>query len=276
MNLDGKDVTELLAVAQAGTRAAGQIALRHAHGKIIDKGDRDFVSEADVAAEHAVRELLNQRTPGIPTLGEEEGGPDPSADLVWVVDPIDGTVNYLRGLPTFAVTLSLLTAGQTALAATYLPDHDAMYTAIQGHGSHLNGKPLSASAPANLREAVIAIDQFTFVDDDPQAMNALRLGIIQALVPIVHRLRIYGASAVDLAWTAQGKLDACIMLGNKPWDTSGGVLMARESGAVATDIAGVAHSVSSESALVASPLIGEELLAAIGSVVSAGRSHAGS
>jgi myo-inositol-1(or 4)-monophosphatase len=263
VNLDGYDATELLAIAQAATRAAGQIAVGHAHGKIVDKGDRDFVSEADLASEHAVRELLQNKTPDVPILGEEEGGPDPSSGLVWVVDPIDGTVNYLQGLPTFAVTLSLLSEGQTALAATYLPETDAMYTAVQGQGSYVNGQRLAASTTASLREAVIAIDQFTFVDDDPESTNDIRLGIIQSLVPVVHRLRIYGASAVDLAWVAQGKLDGCIVLANKPWDTSGGVLLAREAGAVATDVRGQIHELVSDTTVVAAVGIGAQLVAAL-------------
>jgi myo-inositol-1(or 4)-monophosphatase len=263
VNLDGNDATELLAIARTATRAAGQITLGHAHGKIVDKGDRDFVSEADLAAEHAVRELLQNKTPDIPILGEEQGGPNPSTGLVWVVDPIDGTVNYLQGLPTFAVTLSLLAGGEAALAATYLPETDAMYTAVQGQGSFLNGQRLAASTTASLREAVIAIDQFTFIDDDPQAMNDIRLGIIQALVPVVHRLRIYGASAVDLAWVAQGKLDGCIILANKPWDTSGGVLISREAEAIATDIEGAPHCLDAATTVVASERIAKGLLSTI-------------
>lgn len=273
MNLDSTDAADLLAIAQTAARAAGRVAMGHAHGKIIDKGDRDFVSEADLAAEHEVRELLNHRTPDIPILGEEEGGPDLSTGLVWVVDPIDGTVNYLQGLPTFAVTLSLVSDGETALAATYLPEPDEMYTALQGHGSHLNGHRLSAGTPANLREAVVAIDQFTFVDDDPQAMNDLRLSVIRALVPVVHRVRIYGASAVDLAWTAEGKLDACIILANKPWDTSGGVLLAREAGAIATDIEGAPHQLSSETTVVSSPEIADTVLTALRAAVAAPNVH---
>lgn len=255
----GPDHAALLDLAQAATRAAGKIVLSHAHSNVVDKGDRDFVSDADLAAEATVRDLLESKTPGIPILGEEHGGPDPTAGTLWVVDPIDGTVNYLQGLPSFAVTVSLLVKGDTALAATYLPATDEMYTAIRGHGSHLNGLRLTCSTTADLRQAIIAIDQFTFVDDDPEAMNSTRLGIIQALVPKVHRLRIYGASAVELAWVAQGKLDACIILANKPWDTSGGVLVAREAGAVANDLEGTCHQLGSAATVVASPLIAKAL-----------------
>ena len=263
MSLDSNDAPELLAIAQAAARAAGRIALGHAHGEIVDKGDRDFVSEADLASEHAVRQLLRAKTPNIPILGEEAGGPDPAIGLVWVVDPIDGTVNYLRGLPTFAIALSLLSDGETVLAATYLPEADAIYTAVRGQGSYVNGQRLTASSTAGLRKAVITIDQFTFVDDDPEAMNDLRLGIIQALVPVVHRLRIYGASAIDLAWVAQGKLDGCIILANKPWDTSGGVLLAREAGAIATDLEGAPHSLEAATTIVASSRIAEHLQSSI-------------
>ena len=112
-------------------------------GTITDKGDRDLSPEMDLASEHAVRELLHDRTPDIPLLGEEEGGPDPSTGLCWVLDPIDGTVNYLPELPTYAIALSLIHAGQTVLAATHMPATETTYTATSGGGAYVDGKPLA-------------------------------------------------------------------------------------------------------------------------------------
>lgn len=255
MSLDGKDLEHLLALAERAARMGGEIARSHAHGTVTDKGDRDLVSEADIASETAIRELLTARSPNIPILGEEGGGPDPTHGLVWVVDPIDGTINHLHGLPTYAVAICLLINGEACAAATYQPEADAMYTAIKGVGAQRNGEPIKCSNTNELRQAVVAIDQFTFTAADPAAANATRLDVLRGLIPIVGRVRIHGSSALDLVWVADGKLDACLILANHPWDTSGGVLIAREAGAVASDVVGATHGLASLSTFVANPQI---------------------
>lgn len=264
MSLDGKDLEHLLAVAERAARVGGEIARSHGHGTVTDKGDRDLVSRADLASEAAIRSLLVKHSPDIPILGEEGGGPDPNGGPVWVVDPIDGTVNHLHGLPTYAVAISLLVDGSTALAATYLPAADAMYTAIEkSTGARRNSRPIRCSTTAELRQAVVALDQFTFTAPDPASANAARLEVLRALIPIVGRVRIHGASAVDLAWVAEGKLDACVILANNTWDTSGGVFLARKAGAVANDIDGSAHALGSSSTIVSGPNIASALLATV-------------
>lgn len=264
MSLTGHDLARLLALAEQAARTGGEIARGHAHGQVTDKGDRDLVSDADLASEAAIRELLGRTTPDIPILGEEGGGPDPEHGPVWVVDPIDGTINHLHGLPTYATAVSLLDDGEAVLAATHLPEGDAMYTAAKGRGAMRNGQPIRTSARTELRQAVVAMDQFTFTAADPEADNAARLEVLRALVPVVNRVRIHGCSAVDLTWVADGRLDASIILANKPWDTSGGVLIAREAGAIASDRAGVSHQTSSTTTVVAaSPALAEAIVAAI-------------
>lgn len=263
MSLDDKDLDHLLALAERAARVGGEIARSRAHGTVTDKGDRDLVSEADIASEEAIRELLIAHSPDIPILGEEGGGPDPATGPVWVVDPIDGTINHLHGLPTYAVTICLLLDGEGTVAATYQPEADAMFTAVKGRGAHRNSEPITCSNAQELRQAVVAIDQFTFTAADPEAANAKRLEILRALIPNVGRLRIHGSSALDLAWVADGRLDACLILANHPWDTSSGVLIAREAGAVASDVTGAVHGLTSMTTMVASPAIAAELAAAL-------------
>lgn len=257
------DTTAMLSLATKAVHQAGQIISSGDPGTVTDKGDRDLSTEMDLASEHAVRELLHDRTPDIPLLGEEEGGPDPSTGICWVLDPIDGTVNYLHHLPTFAIALSLIEAGQTIAAVTHMPATQTTYTATVGGGAYVDGKALAASTTGRLTDALIAIDQFTFVDDDPEQVNALRLSLIEQLTPVVHRIRINGSSAVDLAWTAEGKLDACIMLANNPWDTSAGALFAREAGAVVTDLQGQPHQIDSTMTVAAAPNIADDLVRAL-------------
>jgi len=256
---DASEIASLLGSAMEAVQQAGQIVAAGDPGKVTDKGDRDLSTEMDLASEHAVRELLEARTPDIPLLGEEEGGPDPSTGLCWVLDPIDGTVNYLHHLPTFAIALSLIEAGETVLAAAHMPATQSTYTASIGCGAWVDGKRLAASKTSNLTDALVSVDQFTFVDDEPEQVNALRLQLIEHLTPVVHRIRINGSSVVDLAWTAEGKLDACIMLANKPWDTSAGALLAREAGAVVMDLEGRPHHLGSTMTVAAAPDIAEHL-----------------
>jgi myo-inositol-1(or 4)-monophosphatase len=254
---------DLLATAAEAVQRAGEVICARLPEHVDDKGDRDPTSDVDLAAEHGIRDFLRTRTPEIPILGEEEGGPNASTGVVWVVDPIDGTVNYLHGLPNYAVSLSLIDDGETLLAATHLPELHTTYTALHGHGAHADKRRISTSLVTSLRESLVAIDQFTFSAANAAQVNALRLTLIRHLTPLVQRLRIHGASAIDLAWTAHGRLDACIILANNPWDTSAGVLLAREAGAKVVDIGGQRHTLRSDTTVVATPGIADQLVTAI-------------
>ncbi|MGH4022051.1 MAG: inositol monophosphatase family protein, partial [Pseudonocardiaceae bacterium] len=146
------------------------------------------------------------------------------------VGPIDGTVNYLHGAPLYAIFLSLV-RNEVALAAVIdLPFLGTQYSALRSHGSYANNERLHVSARQKLDAALVSIDQYTF-GENAQRKNNVRHSLTKHLASHVQRIRMLGTSAIDLAWTAQGRLDACIMLGNKPWDTSAGVLIAREAGA---------------------------------------------
>ncbi len=257
------ETTELLTLAVEAAQRAGQLINSARPKTITDKGDRDLTSDVDVAAEHTIRDLLYTKAPAIPMLGEESGGADPSTGLVWIVDPIDGTVNYLHGLPTYAVSISLVDNSRTALAVLHVPETKTTYTTIRSQGAQADGQPIHASRVTSLRDSLIAIDQLTFSSPNPAPANALRVTLLAHLAPLVGRIRIQGASVIDLAWTAQGKLDASIILANNPWDTSGGVLLAREAGAIATDLQGDPHHLNSTTTVVAAPGIADELHAAI-------------
>jgi myo-inositol-1(or 4)-monophosphatase len=257
------DNRDLLAVAVEAIQSAGRVIAGRPAQNIIDKGDRDPRTGADLDAEHCIRAHLAEQTPEVPVLGEEEGGPSAETGLVWVVDPIDGTVNYLHGIPTFAISVSLIENGRTVLGATHLPALDTTYTVLAGFGARADNAPIRASRVTSLRDAVVAIDQFTFSGLHPAQSNETRLALVEHLAPLVQRLRIHGASTVDLAWTAHGRLDACIIVGNHPWDTSAGVLLAREAGAVVVDIEGKPHEITSRTTVAAAPGITDELLAAI-------------
>jgi myo-inositol-1(or 4)-monophosphatase len=256
---------DLLGVAVEATHRAGTMIRGRTAREVVEKGDRDPASDVDIAAEQEIRKLLTARAPDIPVLGEEGGGPSASAGCLWVVDPIDGTVNYLHGMPLYAVSISLIEDGRTLLGVTHLPELPTTYTAIAGDGTRADGRPIKASPVTALRDAVIAIDQWTFSTGHATDINARRQALIQGLAPLVQRIRIHGSSAIDLAWTAHGKLDACLILANQPWDTSAGVLLAREAGARVIDLEGHPHRLASHTTVAAAPGIAKELHDAIAS-----------
>lgn len=258
-----RKLLDLVAVAQEAVQRGGAVVRASSPGAVTDKGDRDPRSDIDLLAERTVREFLARETPGIPVLGEEEGGTLPGSGRRWIIDPIDGTVNYIHGVPLYAVSLSLLHDKTTICAATHLPFIGTTYTACSGGGTFVDGSPVRASGTVSLRRALVSIDQYTFTGSDSRYANATRLGLISHLAPRIQRLRILGASALDLAWTADGKLDACVITANRPWDTSAGVLLAREAGAVVVDLQGQPHSYDSASTVAAAPGLAAELLAVI-------------
>lgn len=259
---DDHDADGLLAVAREATARVSWLIRTRAPGRLTEKGDRDLASEVDFAVEELVRTFLHARTPTAGFLGEEEGGVGSADGLVWVLDPVDGTVNLLHGLPLCAVSLSVIHSGTTLAAVIDLPFLGTQYTAVRGRGSHANGQRLHVSTTETLETALVSIDQYTF-GADAERKNRARLRLTAHLARRVQRLRVFGTSAVDLAWTAEGRLDACVMLSNKPWDTSAGALIAREAGARVLDHDGSDHSPQSSTTIAVTPTLETELMATV-------------
>lgn len=161
---------------------------------------------------------------------KREAAPAKVMDYDGYLTPIDGTINFLHGLPLCAVSISLLQNNVALVGVIDMPFLGTQYYALSNHGSYANGQRLNVSTTRTLNTALVSIDQYTFGAGKRRA-NQIRRQLIERLSPHVQRVRMLGASAIDLAWTAHGRLDACIMLGNKPWDTSAGVLIAREADA---------------------------------------------
>ncbi len=259
---DSNDARRLLAIATKVTATASELVRSHTPQTISWKGDRDVTSNVDLAVEKLVRDLLHKYTPNAGFLGEEEGGARPGDGLHWVLDPIDGTVNLVHGVPLCAISLSLVQDGEAVAAVIDLPFLNIQYTALRGQGSYANNGKLRVSATTSLDAALVSIDQYTF-GEDGQRKNYARHRLIRNLFPHVQRIRMLGTSAIDLAWTAQGRLDACIMLGNKPWDTSAGILIAQEAGARVLDLDGSEHSTDSSATIAVTPTLEHNLMSIV-------------
>jgi myo-inositol-1(or 4)-monophosphatase len=202
------------------------------------KGPSDFVSQADIRAEQTLKEELNKARPGYAFLMEESGasGSD-NWTWRWVVDPLDGTTNFLHGIPHWAISIGLerrLTETTSELAAglIYAPAADEMFWAEKGGGAFVNEKRMRVSARRDMTEAVFATG-IPFRAVAAVRRNAFSRTMI-ALMPQVAGIRRFGAAALDLAWVAAGRYDGYWELGIKPWDIAAGLLMVREAGGYAT------------------------------------------
>jgi myo-inositol-1(or 4)-monophosphatase len=251
----------LLPVAIEAISAAGDHVRAHRFPAIpVDsKGDRDLVSAVDLAVERQVREFLRRRTPEIGFLGEEEGPAGRLPELFWVLDPIDGTVNFVRGLPLCAVALALVHEGQPLIGVIDLPFLGSRYSAVADDGARLNGGRLKVRSTDSLAQSVVALGDFA-VGADSESKNRLRVEVAGRLASAAMRVRMLGSAALDLAWVGEGLLDASIVLSNKPWDVAAGVVIAREAGAKVVDLDGSDHDLRSSATLAAPPTLIEELV----------------
>ena len=243
---------ELMPTAHEAVDIASELIRTRWPGRVTSKGDRDMATEVDYEIEQRLRTLLRQRTPHIGFIGEEEGAVTGDSDLIWVLDPIDGTANFLHGIPLCGVSLGLLCQDRPVLGVIDLPLLVMRYSAVEGDGAVGPHGTLHHSATSRLSDAIVAVGDYA-VGPDADERNARRLTITARLAATAQRVRMHGSVVVDLAWLAEGRIDAVIVLSNKPWDTTAGVIIAREAGAVVLDQSGARHSRSSTATIATSP-----------------------
>ena len=252
--------SDLIRVAEQAVNLATEIIHTHPMSQITGKGDRDMASDVDYAVERRVRAFLAERTPSVGFLGEEEGlSNEAKLGTVWTLDPIDGTANFVHGLPLCAISLALVKAKRPILGVIALPYLATRYSAVEGQGAHSGGRRLKVRDTANLADAIVSIGDYA-VGNSAYERNRSRLRITERLASSVQRVRMFGSAAIDLGWVADGRLDASVTLSNKPWDTAAGVIIAREAGARVVDLNGNAHSTESKETIAVSPGLADEQL----------------
>jgi myo-inositol-1(or 4)-monophosphatase len=249
----------LLVAAGAIDDAARMLRQGRSHlGALIAKGDRDYASRVDFQIEDAIRDRLARGAREIPFLGEERGG-HLHAPLLWVLDPIDGTTNFIKGSPLCAISLALLADGQPIFGIVDVPLLGERYIARAGAGAYLNGTRLHMPDVERLADAVIGITDFA-VADDRLVENPIHIALLAQLAPRALGVRAHGSAALDLAWVAAGRLGGSMMLSNRAWDVSAGVLLAREAGGLAYDWDGTDHRVDSRFTIASAPGLKDGLL----------------
>ena len=219
---------ELLQVALDAARAGGAELVRRfgrRQQQVRSKSSpTDLVSEADVSAETAIRAVLGSRRPQDAILGEE-GGATGNGALRWVIDPLDGTTNFLFGVPQWAVSVACEDEHGSLVGVVLDPNHDECFAATRHGAATLNGTPIEAAEPDGLATALVATG-FAY-DSDVRARQAQ---VLIRVLPRVRDIRRAGAAAIDLAWVACGRLDLYWERGVKPWDIAAGSLLAERAG----------------------------------------------
>jgi len=263
----------LLPVAVDAVAVASDLVRTHLPGLLTAKGDRDMATEVDYAVEHAVRDFLRDKTPDIAFLGEEEGATGArNSELWWALDPIDGTANFIHGLPLCGISLGLIHQARPIVGVIDLPFLDTRYAAAEHTGAYIGDRRIHTRSTSTLREAIVATGDYA-VGDNSQQRNRLRLALTTRLAEEVQRVRMLGSVATDLAWLAEGKLDASLTLSNKPWDTAAGVIIAREAGAIVTDTNGTDHTIHSTATIAAAPGIAKQIAALIADITAEPQQH---
>jgi myo-inositol-1(or 4)-monophosphatase len=216
---------ELLEIAVEAARAAGSVLLEYYEAEPVDLQTKstatDPVSAADVAAEHAIRAVLTARRPDDAVLGEEGGDAYGASGVRWVVDPLDGTVNFLFGIPQWCVSV----ACEGRAGVIFDPLRDELFTVVAGEEARLGDRPLRASDRDELAMTLVATG---FGYD--AGVRARQAEVLAHLLPQVRDVRRSGAAALDLAWTAVGRYDAYYERGVQPWDVAAGRLLCTAAG----------------------------------------------
>ena len=220
----------LLNIAVRAARRAGEVIVRSLVRleslEVTSKGRNDYVSEIDRSAEREIIEIIHKHYPDHAILAEESGSSGDN-DAVWIIDPLDGTTNFLHGFPVFAVSIAVQLRGKLEIGVIYDPMRQEVFTAARGEGAHLENHRIRVSKQRGLDGALLATG-FPYREDEKYADNYFAM--FRMLTTMCSGIRRPGAAALDLAYVACGRVDGFWEMGLKPWDTAAGTLMIREAG----------------------------------------------
>ena len=227
----------MIDLARQVAEEAGTILMerfgRLAASEIQRRGARDVVTAADTEAEAHIRRRLEAGLPGVPIIGEEETGPvsEAPAGPAWIVDPLDGTVNFVQGIPLFAVSIGYVEDGQPMAGVVHIPALGETFWGGPGQGVFEGDRPVSCSITPMLEDAVLATG-FAYGRNENEDSNVENL---ERMIMTARGIRRMGAAAIDLAYVAAGRLDGFWELHLSPWDVAAGAALIRGAGGIVTD-----------------------------------------
>ncbi|MEM9351568.1 MAG: inositol monophosphatase family protein [Planctomycetota bacterium] len=229
------ELSPLLELCEAAAKLGGAELLRlRGTAASREKAPRDFVTDADLASQEAIRRVVADAYPEHGFLGEEsEDFAQLESEYCWVVDPLDGTTNYVHDFPFFAVSVAVCFRGQVVAGAVFDPLRQECFAAALGHGAELNGQPIRASETTEINEALVAASLPPQVSSDDADLNSML-----RVSPACRAIRRTGSAALNLAYVASGRMDAHWAHSIRPWDAAAGVLLITEAGGVVTSSTG--------------------------------------
>ncbi len=223
------------------------------------KGVVDPVTDVDNLAEDAIRNVITTHFPDDAVLGEEGGGEGWDQGRVWIVDPLDGTVNFVHGIPQYAVSVALWTDGHPAIGVVIDVPRNEEFVAVAGRGATLNDQPISVSATPDIGSSLL-VTGFPY---DRREHSRAYLEVVGSILEVAQGVRRLGSAALDLAWVACGRLDGYWEHGGthgiKPWDIAAGVLLVTEAGGTVTDESGAIDRLNVKALVATNGLIHEEV-----------------
>ena len=267
----------MLNIAIKAARAAGAIINRASldldRVQVSTKSSNDFVTEVDHAAEAAIIDVLLGAYPGHGILAEESGSTRGAkdSDYVWIIDPLDGTTNFIHGLPTYAVSIGLSFRGQIQQAVVYDPARNDLFYASKGRGAFLNDKRLRVSKRTRMADSLIGTG-FPFRKGDDLGRY---LQMMEAVMKVAAGLRRPGAAALDLCYVAAGWYDGFFETGLSPWDVAAGSLLVTEAGGLIGNFTGEADFIDRREVVAGNPKIYAQLVQLLAPYTSIGRAAEG-
>jgi myo-inositol-1(or 4)-monophosphatase len=252
----------MLNIAVRAARRAGSIINRAALAgglKVRSKRAKDFVTQVDQAAEEAIIDVVRNAYPEHGFLAEESGASSADAEFVWIIDPLDGTTNFIHGFPQYCVSIGIQHRGALAHAVIYDPVRNELFTASKGRGAYLNDRRIRVTTLTRLGDALVGTG-FPFKELDRLDLYTRQL---QTMMKTCAGVRRAGAAALDLAYVACGRLDAFWELGLAPWDMAAGVLLIQEAGGLVGDLKGDQGFMASGDIAAATPKVFTALLEAL-------------
>lgn len=251
----------MLTIAVRAARKAGNLIAKHYETpdsvEATQKGTNDFVTNVDRDAEHMIIDVIRKSYPKHTIISEECGelaGED--KDVQWIIDPLDGTTNFVKRFPHFAVSIAVRIKGRTEVAVVYDPMRNELFTASRGQGAQLNGYRLRGTNAKDLDGTILATG---FPFKAKQHANSY-MNILGKLFGECADFRRTGSAALDLAYVAAGRVDGFFEIGLKPWDFAGGELLVRESGGIVTDFVGGHNHYSSGNVVAGNPRVVKGIL----------------
>lgn len=251
----------MLTIAVRAARKAGNLIAKHYETpdsvEATQKGTNDFVTNVDRDAEHLIIDVIRKSYPKHTVISEECGeleGED--KDVQWIIDPLDGTTNFVKRLPHFSVSIAVRIKGRTEVAVVYDPMRNELFTATRGQGAQLNGYRLRGTNAKDLSGTILATG---FPFKAKQHANSY-INILGKLFVECADFRRTGSAALDLAYVAAGRVDGFFEIGLKPWDFAGGELLVRESGGIVTDFVGGHNHYSSGNIVAGNPRVVKSIL----------------